>query len=93
MMNNELVFDSAAALAEHLESATEDPRQRIRLAYRRTLSRTPNESEMNDAVSFVQAATATAQAGESKSGQQSQRTAWTAFCQSLLASAEFRYLN
>jgi hypothetical protein len=93
MLNSPVVIDSASKLAERIAEQAGDPDDRVRLAYRIAFSRPADESEVDRAVQFV----TETQAELKQSGQQNtavaEMTAWTAFCQSILASAEFRYIN
>ncbi len=77
MLNGPFVQEMAAALAKRIQSA---PNQ-IELAFRLCFNRTPDAQEVALAEKFLR----TASADESK--------LLTAFCQSLLASAEFRFAD
>lgn len=74
LMNGPLVQEQAAALAKRIQAAPD----RIRLAFQLCFNRMPDAKELALAEKFFQTATA----DESK--------LLAAFCQSLLASAEFR---
>ena len=82
MMNSPLVMDAAAALADRLTAVkTADPAALVERAYRLVFARPPTKAERQRAVRFV-----------SGTSGESQR-AWALFCQSLLASNEFMFLN
>lgn len=91
LMNNDFVLDQAEKFAERLigQSSLGD-QARIDLAYRLALGRQPSSAERADALRFVK------QAQESLAGNKKDNgslKAWTAVCQALFASAEFRYLE
>ena len=93
LMNNSFVRAQAAALAQRVLAAPITYPERIRLAYQLALSRPPAERELARAQQFL--------LGEArglipvKAGSKADAAdgAWSAFCQALLASAEFRYLR
>ena len=63
-----------------------------REAVYRAFSRPPTEAEAAEAKTFIEAFLATAKA-QGMPDAEARLLALTSFCQSLLASAEFRYLN
>jgi hypothetical protein len=93
MMNNSLVIDSATELAKRLAALTDDPQRRAREAYLRTISREPTEAEIELALQFVTGAQAVLKEQGKSDASEIETTAWAGFCQSLLASSEFRYIN
>jgi Protein of unknown function (DUF1549)/Protein of unknown function (DUF1553) len=83
-MNNPLVEGAARSAATRL--LADEPKgdsARVRLAFLRVLAREPRPDETADALAFLQ----------SLNPDGDTRYRWTAFVQSLLASAEFRYLH
>jgi hypothetical protein len=84
LMNSPFVLDQAKAFAERLLAAKslDDP-ARVDLAFRLALARPASTQERGQVLAYMQEL----QKNQSPSG------AWTAFCQTLLASAEFRYLQ
>ncbi|MBI2948274.1 MAG: DUF1553 domain-containing protein [Verrucomicrobia bacterium] len=91
MMNSEVMLEQSRRWAEALlaRSASDD-RQRVSGAYVQAFGRPAKIEEVNRALKFIEKF----QAGLSSSGSTSNRLeAWQAFCQVLLASTEFRYLN
>jgi len=85
LFNNPFVIEQAQRFAQRLtreESAS--PSARIRLAYQRALQREPLAGEVRAAGQLLE--TLTRELG-------SPEQAWAAFCQSLLASNEFRYVD
>ncbi|MEQ1852069.1 MAG: DUF1553 domain-containing protein, partial [Chthoniobacteraceae bacterium] len=83
-MNNPLVEETARSAATRL--LADEPKgdsARVRLAFLRVLAREPRPEETADALAFLQ----------SLNPDGDTRYRWTAFVQSLLASAEFRYLH
>ncbi len=93
MMNSPQVIDSAKALARRLVAGNDDDHQRVHHAYRLTLSRQPDSEEVDRALQFIaDFEQVLIESGQSESGE-SGTLAWAGFCQSLLASTEFRYIN
>jgi hypothetical protein len=83
MMNSAFVIEQSKAFAQRLlaEKAVDDA-ARIDLAYRNALGRSSTSIERQRAARFI----AGYEAKDKTAG-------WAAFCQALLACAEFRYLN
>lgn len=78
LMNSPWVAEQARLLAQRVEAGAENDSARIDLAYRITLSRPATAGERERTLKYL------AEAGTG---------GWTNFCQTLLASAEFRYLQ
>ncbi|MCA9137345.1 MAG: PSD1 domain-containing protein [Planctomycetales bacterium] len=93
MMNNPQVIESASKLAQRIAANGDDPRDRVRLAYRLTLSRTPSESEIDRVLDYVQMTQRQLVSNDRLDDDESNEFAWAGFCQTLFASSEFRYLN
>ncbi|MDZ4401881.1 PSD1 and planctomycete cytochrome C domain-containing protein [Prosthecobacter sp.] len=85
MMNSELVVDYSQRTARRLMQMTNDEPSRLETAYQLILARAPTDEESADATAFIR----DFPASDSKNPELS---AWAAFCQTLFASAEFRYL-
>ncbi|MBI3882516.1 MAG: PSD1 domain-containing protein [Verrucomicrobia bacterium] len=86
MLNSPFIYDNSAQMAKRLlTTGSMDNHQLIKTAYLTALSRTPTAAELSRAETYLQKHTSTA--GGSRD------TAWATFCQALLASAEFRYIN
>ncbi len=86
LMNSPFVRDQSTALAGRLLAAARlDDAGRVELAYKLALARLPSAGERDRAVAYVQGAGGTAK--------ETAPRAWARFCQALLASAEFRYLD
>jgi len=83
LMNSPFVSTQAIAMAQRVMNRTEKPIERIRLAYELAFARTASDNEVSKAQKFLN------EVSEEKDtpGQ------WAVFCQALLASAEFRYIN
>jgi hypothetical protein len=82
-LNSPFVTRQAEALAERVRAAEGDDARGIERAYRLALARRPTAAERDRAFAFLRAFASRAGA----------REAWTAFCQALFATAEFRYLD
>ncbi len=88
LMNSPFATEQAKHFASRvLENKTLDDAGRVELAYRMALGRSVTESERQRAIDFIQAARM------SLGGGANDLPAWTSFCQTLFASAEFRYLQ
>jgi hypothetical protein len=85
LMNSPFVIDQAAGFADKVLAARDlDDAARVDLAIRLAFSRAATAEEKQRVAEFVQGLQT---AGQTRSN------AWAAFCQTLLASAEFRYLH
>jgi hypothetical protein len=87
LMNNPFIIQSAEAAGDRLRASGQSDETRVNAAYLRFLSRKPTAAEVPRARDFL------ARFPDPKAGGNRERAAWTAFCQALYASAEFRYLD
>ncbi len=83
MMNNPFVIAQSEALANRILKDAKTPREQIERAFVLTYGRPPTSSERTATARFV---------SSFADGRPSKDT-FTAFCQSLFASAEFRYID
>lgn len=98
LMNSEFVQDRAAMLAVRLLEQSDDAGERIRTAFQWCYNRLPDQEEQRRCRAFLEemaiepspkiAATA---AGEAEKG--TPPLEWVSFCQALLLTAEFQYLD
>lgn len=79
LLNGRFVREQAEALASHLLQKPLSTGERIRLAFQLCFTREPDETELRLARQYLE------------TGEESE--SWTAFCQSLLATAEFRLVD
>jgi len=84
LLNSKFVTTQAGAMAERVLQAG-DERARIDLAFQLAFARSATNEEQARTIAFL--------AECNTDGKVAQLQAWTTFCQALLASAEFRYLN
>jgi hypothetical protein len=85
LMNSPFVLDLARSFANRIQAPKDlDDAGRINLAFRLAYARTPSTQEREKVQSYLQ---------ELKQRGQSQSYVWTSLAQTLLASAEFRYLQ
>ena len=84
-LNGPLVIRQAEALADRVRAIEGDEARRVDRAYRIALARGPTPAERDRALAFLREFAARA------GGSDPARGAWCAFCQALLAGAEFRY--
>lgn len=92
MMNSPFVMNQAGNMAQKLfDVKGMDDTARIKYAYRLALSREPNDVELARVKKFI-TDYRNMQEKDVKRGSDRELEGWTAFCQTLFASAEFRYL-
>jgi hypothetical protein len=93
LMNNPFVTRAANAMARRLFQETDaNGTTRVRLAFQLAYGRAPTNSELEKSGQFFKRYTA--EIDDKTSNAQFQRaSAWSSFCQALLCSAEFRYVN
>jgi hypothetical protein len=84
------VLAAADAFAQRVAQFQGTPQQMLEYAFQLAFGRVPQAAETAAAMNFFRSFT-----GKSgvKDAKEAKRAALSAFCQSLLASAEFRYLN
>jgi len=95
LLNNPYVQELSDDFARRVYSSAQDTAARITNAYWIAFGRPPTAQELQLTRTFFnnyQMDAAKAKA-EPKSGKDISMFAWSAFCQGLMASAEFRYLN
>ena len=87
-LNNPLVVAQARALAQAVLGASEATEEaRVCAAYQRALQRDPDPTEIARALTHVR------DQESALSGADATLRAWSSFCQALLASNEFRYID
>lgn len=91
MMNNSFVIAQSEALAQRSMKESGDPDAQIRMAYQYALSRSPSDEELRNAAGYLSGARN--QLAASGKAKDPAAAAMTSFCQALIASAEFRYLD
>jgi hypothetical protein len=70
-----------------------DAGDRVRLAYRLTVTREPSDKEVQAAVGYIEEMDSILRDQKQHNQDHGERLAWASFCQSLFASSEFRYVN
>ncbi len=92
MMNSRFVTRHAHYMARRLLAENLNDNGRIELAFLQAFGRAPSQEETASALSFINAfqQPVTVEDAPQTSGKQA---AWAAFCQSLFASSEFRFLR
>jgi hypothetical protein len=95
LMNNSQATGTADAFAARLLKFEGSPIERLTYAYQLAFARPPNEAEMAAIRNFwIRFPTQVAAGKTTKEAKdKAQLAALSAFCQGLIASAEFRYLN
>ncbi len=89
MMNDELVMESADALAQRVVEHSEDVARRVEAAYAMGVGRRPTQVELTRATEFI----GRLKFSLAERGEQADRSAWAVFCHSLIASNEFIYVR
>ena len=84
MLNSEFMSDRAKALADKLQGVSKAVPERILFAYRLLFGRLPTKKELNLGIRF------TTMKPNSQSGE---NDAWRNYCQALLSSNEFLFIN
>ncbi|MBA4020642.1 MAG: hypothetical protein C0483_26075 [Pirellula sp.] len=95
LMNSPLVLEQAQAAAKRVTSSTSDAARGVEAAYRLILQRPPTSDEIRLGKQFVVEYGQVVDGqvdGKTKNVSPSTDAAWTALCQTLMSSAEFRYL-
>ena len=91
LMNNSVVLQRAEAMAARLGTEAATPRDRFIRSFLICYGRPPTEQEITSCQTFFQRFIAEAQ--KTMDVEKARTLAFTSFCQSLFASAEFRMLN
>jgi len=93
VMNSPFVQNQSKAWAERLAAIPQlDDSARIKRAFLEAFAREPNESELMRSRAFLNDFNEAAATKEADPVAR-RKLAWQSFCQALIASAEFRYLN
>ncbi|MEO8494482.1 MAG: DUF1553 domain-containing protein, partial [Planctomycetota bacterium] len=93
MMNSKVMADATRAMAERLlENESADNAARVTVAYRAAYGRAPHESELQRALSFVEAYTESLIAKEA-SPDEARVKAWQSLCRVILSANEFIYVE
>jgi hypothetical protein len=93
LMNSPFIIEQSRGLAERLLAVKDvDDAGRVDLAYRLALSRSATAQERSRVMEYLQATGENLSARE-KNSATGRTAAWASFCQTMFASAEFRYLR
>jgi hypothetical protein len=88
-LNSEFTVAQAGRFAQRLaREAGDDPAAKVRRAYLLALAREPSDQEQTEAVAFV-----AGQRGHYGDAAEADSKAWADFCQMLMASSAFLYLE
>jgi hypothetical protein len=94
LLNSKFLVSQSHRIAEGILRTVEADAARVSLAYERVLARTPKDAEVRQALDFIREADLTlASSGSEAGATDSTLRAWAAFCQALLVSSEFRYVD
>lgn len=86
MLNNPVVLQTSERLAEIVRTDAILPSRRVRVAFLRTLSRPPSDDESAAAIQLIKEF-------QSEISLRGSVDPWAILCQSLIATAEFRFLD
>ena len=92
MMNSPFVVEQSSEMADRLLAERDDDAGRIDLAYQLSLGRSATRQEIERSLTFIDEACETDD-DDKQQQPNSEQQAWAGFCQVMLASAEFRYLE
>ena len=92
LMNNAFVIEQAETMATRIYKGAETNRARVSHAFAIAFARSATNKEIDNALAYMRNFIIRAGA-DSKNRQKIEKLALNTFCQSLLISAEFRYLN
>ena len=93
LMNDSLVLENSRRMATGLLAREDlDEAARVRVAYERALGRLPSQEESRRVLEFVVRMDAGWRDRVDEPGERRLRS-WQGFCQALMASSEFAYLN
>ena len=89
LLNSPFVIEQAEATAERVIAGASDNRDRVEQAFALIVGRPPTDSQREMVLSYLSEHAANDSASDSTTAQ---REAWTSICQTLFATAEFRYV-
>lgn len=93
LLNSPFLVQQATKLAVHLVDECNMPeRERVAHAYQRILTRNPEPTEIRQSIALVRALQADLNSTESDAVNR-ERQSWVGFCQALLLTSEFRYVD
>lgn len=92
LLNNPFIIGQSQHFAARLQSASDDDAARIRLAHRQAFAREATASEVQRGLDFLREADLML-ASSATDAAPGHSSAWTAYCQVLLASNELRYVD
>lgn len=90
MLNNPFVIELSDSFARRVVQSSKDPQVRVELAFQLAYGRSASPEEVQASLGFIRKAK---DSQEQVASDESLFKAWSQFCQSLMASAEFRILN
>ena len=90
LLNDPFVLRQTEAIAQRLMDSTGDVVERVNLVFTWVLGRSATTLERERSIAFMQEISAGL---DSQNEQHREKVAWATLSQSLIASAEFRYLN
>ena len=90
MLNNDFVIQQSEALARRLMKDQSKPAERVRQLFMFSFGRPPTQDELQMSLGFVNDAT---EAATGRSRAEKAFAAWCQLCQSVMATAEFRWLD
>lgn len=94
-MNSSFVMRASEHFAEALldDPSLSNDEQRVELAFRRCFGRPPSAAQLRRSMEFLRVMDGPEAGEDVRDGEPSAQEQWTVFCQSLLASAPFRFID
>ncbi|MEY4566684.1 MAG: hypothetical protein RLY14_1654 [Planctomycetota bacterium] len=90
LLNNDFVMSQSDSIARRIFREREKPAERVKLLFALMFSREPTQEELQLSMNFLRDA---AELAEGRNSAENTFSAWSQLCQSLMATAEFRWLN
>ncbi len=91
MMNSPFVVEKSGEFAQRLLLASDDEKERVKIAFQLALSRAPTSTEVDQAINFIEDAARSL--GKQEMDENTELRAWAVFCQALFVSNEFRHVQ
>jgi len=91
MMNSPFVVEKSGEFAQRLVKASDDEKERVKIAFQLALSRSPTSTEVDQAIHFIEDAVISL--GKQEMDENTELRAWAVFCQALFVSNEFRHVQ
>ena len=85
------MVEKSGEFAQRLLLASDDEKERVKIAFQLALSRAPTSTEVDQAINFIEDAARSL--GKQEMDENTELRAWAVFCQALFVSNEFRHVQ